>query len=140
MGRCRFVQPESLRLELSEGDWIEIKRRLSIGEKKRAESSVVREFMGNGRMTPNYDAMGGKAQVMAYLLDWSLRDSQDKPVAIDTDGKKSAALDQLDEETFQEISDAIEAHAVAQKKVDDELKNARSGEPSSSPSLVSAGS
>jgi hypothetical protein len=140
MGRCRFVQPESLRLELSEGDWIEIKRRLSIGEKKRAEVAVVSEFRGNGRMTPNYDAMGGKAQVMAYLLEWSLKDASDKPVAIDTDGKKSAALDQLDEETFEEISDAIERHATAQKKADDDLKNARSGEPSSSPNLVSVGS
>lgn len=142
MGRCRIVQPETVRLELGSGEdayWVEIKKRLSVGEKRKATAVVAAVIQGGFK--PDMDALGGKAQVMAYLVDWNLRDSQDKPLVIDTDGKKAAILDALDEETFEEISNAIEAHAEAQKKADaTERKNVRSGELSSSPTLQSVGS
>src|SRR3990172_11675596 len=105
MGRCRFVQPDTVRLTISDGDWIDVKKRLSVGEKRKAEASIVADVRPDGRVTPNLEMMGGKAQVLAYLLDWSLRDAQDRPVKIETDAKRSAAIDQLDEATFKEIAD-----------------------------------
>ena len=42
MGRhTRFVKPKVIRVKISDGDWIEIKRELNVGERKQMTAAVV---------------------------------------------------------------------------------------------------
>lgn len=109
-----FVKPETVQIDLPEGQWIEVKKRLTHGEERRALASLYTEVRADGRITPNVEMLG-KSEVMAYLVEWSLRDDEGKPIRIDTDAKRSAALDLLDPDKFQVISEAITAHVEAMK-------------------------
>lgn len=126
MGRNRFVVPNVVRLPLSDGDWIEVKEHLSVGESRRAMQSFVGSINGDGSRTPNQELLG-LGQVLAYLVDWSFRDANDKPVAVSLD-----ALKALDVETFREIDDAIDAHMARVQKADEEKKMTMSGAAASS--------
>lgn len=104
MGRNRFVVPNVVRLPLSDGDWIEVKERLTVGEARRATQSFVGSITSEGARTPNTAELG-LGQVLAYLVDWSFRDANDKPVSVSFDAIKA-----LDIEAFREIDDALDAH------------------------------
>lgn len=108
MGRVRFVGPKVVRLELSEGDWIEVKERLSWGERNEV-ASVGTSAGPDGRLVVNVPRWN-QALVTAYLTDWSFRDEADKPVDVTPD-----AIAALDQETAGEILDAIDRHEKAQK-------------------------
>ena len=41
MPRNRFVEPETVRLELSDGDWIEVKKELTYGEEQRLTGAAM---------------------------------------------------------------------------------------------------
>jgi hypothetical protein len=106
MPRVRFVTPEIVRLPLSDGDWIEVKKRLTVGEARAATSSFIGKFHGDGSRTPNLETLG-MGQVLAYLVRWSFRDANDLPVSVSLDSIKSLDLD-----SYKEIEDAIEAHEL----------------------------
>ena len=97
--RSRFVKPEIVRISLSNDDWIEVKKRLTVGETK----ATLRGVIGAGNI-PKLE-MVGTAEVMAYLVAWSLVDEHDKPVPI-----SEGALDSLDVDDFEEIKAAIDKH------------------------------
>jgi hypothetical protein len=129
MGRNRFVIPEVVRLPLSDGDWIEVKKRLSVGEARLATSSFVGVYKSDGSRTPNLDTLG-MGNVLAYLVRWSFRDGQDLPVSVSLDALKS-----LDLETYREIEEAIEAHEqrMALAITDEEKKILAPSEAGASP-------
>jgi hypothetical protein len=104
MPRQRFVTPEIVRLPLSDGDWIEVKKRLSVGEARYATSSFIGGYKSDGVRLPNLEILG-MGQVLAYLVRWSFRDAQDLPVSVSLDALKSLDLD-----TYREIEQAIEDH------------------------------
>ncbi len=105
-----FVKPEVVRVPIEGGHWIEVKKRLTAGETRKLNAASVKEIRTDGRVTPDFEMMG-KAEAIAYLVDWSLRDDQDKPIPIDTDARKIAALDNMSDEGFEVISTAVAAHA-----------------------------
>ena len=125
MAKSWFVKPETVVLQLPEGQWVEVKKRLTVGESRKVMASLVSEIRTDGRVTPNFE-MAGKAEVLAYLVDWSLRDEDGKPVRIDTDGRKSAAIDNLAQEHFDVIAEAIQAHIKAMSEEREAEKNAQS--------------
>ena len=112
MAKSWFVRPETVTVQLPEGQWIEVKKRLTVGESRKVMGSMVAEIRADGRMTPNFE-QAGKGEVLAYLVDWSLTDEAGKRVPIDTDAKKAAAIDNMSEEYFKILSQAIEAHVAA---------------------------
>ena len=122
MGKSWFVKPETVVLNLPQGQWIEVKKRLTVGESRKVMASLVSEIRSDGRVTPNFE-MAGKAEVLAYLVDWSLKDDEGKPVRIDTDGKKAGAIDNLAPEHFEVISAAVQEHVKAMDAERDEEKN-----------------
>lgn len=96
----------TVRLELSDGDWIEIKERLSYGEQQRLAGAAL------GKMTPGADAEIGLNWAMynierlsLWIVDWSfnLADGKDAPL-----NKQTIAA--LDPATVEEIDAAITAH------------------------------
>jgi hypothetical protein len=129
MPRLRFVTPEIVRLPLSEGDWIEVKKRLTVGEARQATTSFIGKFNGDGSRTPNLETLG-MGNVLAYLVRWSFRDANDLPVSVSLD-----ALKALDMDTYREIDDAIEAHEarVALETESLEKKVPASSDPAVSP-------
>lgn len=139
MGRCRFVQPDTKRLEISDGDWLLVKKRLSQGER---EDCFARKYISEvDGARPNLQQVGGLALVTAYLLDWSLLGLDEKPVPIRGQPIEDveAALKMLDPEDFKEIRVAIENHEAAMQAERDAQKKILAGaptEPKSSPSLV----
>jgi hypothetical protein len=141
MSRSRVVRPETKRLEISDGDWLLVKRRLNAGEQRRQFARMYHDNTG-GRLTVN-PLQTGVALILAYLLDWSLVDETGTVIDIREadDDAKIAALDALDYDSFVEIKDAIQAHEKAIDAAADLEKKIPSGDASSettSPSLVGA--
>lgn len=101
----RFVSIKSVRLDLSGGDWVEVKHQLSYGDMQRVASLTRGDFTA-----------AELHLVAEYLLEWSFTDEQGKAVPIGTDGEKLAALKALSTDAFREVNDAINAHAEALEK------------------------
>lgn len=105
--KCRFVQPETVRLDLSNDDWLEVKKRLTVGEERQAMAAVVGRINQDGSRSPNIEMLG-MAEAAIYIVDWSFTDANDKRVEFSLD-----ALKQLDSDTYREIDAAIDAHKTA---------------------------
>jgi hypothetical protein len=114
----RFVRPEVVRLSLSGGDWLDVRRELSVGESRAAMARTVKSIRADGRFEPDLEEIG-KAEIAAYVIDWS----SDRRVPY-----SAAALDSLTIETFNEIESAVKAHIAA---VDAERGKSTSGSSSS---------
>lgn len=114
----RFVQPEVVRLDLSDGDWLDVRRELSTGEARRAMAKTIKTMRADGRIEPDLEMLG-RAEITAYIVDWSFVDGNDKRVPF-TD----AAMDNLTQDAYAEIETAVRAHIAA---VEDERKNSKSG-------------
>lgn len=110
MARSPFVPPETVRLSLREGDWLEVKKYLNHGEQKALEGA------GLVAVKPSSDASDraafeldfrrlGMATLNAYIVDWSFVDAHGKSVK--PTPENIAALD-LD--TAKELDDAIAEH------------------------------
>jgi len=129
MGRNRFVTPRTVRLTLSDGDWIDVKERLSVGEARYASSSFIGAYKTDGSRLPNLETLG-MGNVLAYLVRWSFRDANDLPVSVSLDSLKALDLD-----TYREIEDAIEAHEqrVAMAASEQEKKVPETSAPDASP-------
>jgi hypothetical protein len=132
----RFVDPSKstdhpIKLPLTEGDWIEIKPRLSTGEIQTIEAASLRAYRqtlapgspGAPRVEVDLEAYG-LVRNFVWLRDWSLKDADDKPVTLTIQ-----ALAALDPDTTEEIDVAITGHI---KKLEAE-KKARAAVTTASP-------
>lgn len=118
----RFVSPETVRITLKNGDWIEVKKELTVGDEKRLLSSgFKRASPGSEQIEVDWFTRS-IARVEIYLTGWSAVDDKGRPVAITRD-----AIETLSSEDFDVIDDAIKTHQAA---VDAE-KKARSMTPTS---------
>lgn len=134
----RFVRGETTRIDLSAGDWLLVKQRLTNGETREQ----LRRSYTHVNGTHYYDPIeSGMALVVAYLVDWSLTNDEGKPVVIREKPRNEvvAALDALSSEDFGEIKRAIETHERAMETDRQEKKLLSGGNGSGviSSSLVS---
>lgn len=130
--RSRFVQPESRKLDISDGDWLIVRKRLTTGERRDA---YRRAYVENSRGEfVVHVALVPAVQVCAYLLDWSLTDSEGKQMVIRGQPWDviAAYVDALDPVDFTEIREAIDAHQVAMTEEREAQKKTRSGATASS--------
>lgn len=131
--RNRFRKPGIERLLLSDGDWVEVKRRLSVGEERAAFQAIVGQINQDGWRKPNVELVG-IAEMFAYLVDWSFTGDDDKPVKLTID-----AIQNLDPDDYKELEDALDAHKKRMEAEREAQKNARGGASESSsisPSVV----
>lgn len=119
--RCRFVDPETQRLSLSDDEWIEVKCELTAGE-SRELFGRMRPFVKLGEEDRFIAKEISMARVSAYLVDWSFVDAAGKRVAV-TD----AAIDMLNLATFTEITRAIDDHEAAMDAQRVAEKNGQAG-------------
>ncbi len=105
-----FVTPEPVRLTLSDGQFVDIRKRLTHGE-----SEAMYERMGEGRRWVR------TAQIVAYVLGWSLTKTDpatthEVPVPMAPDLPEQTRIDTihaLDQTRAVEIYEAITAHERA---------------------------
>lgn len=121
MSRNRFVSPESVRLDISDGDWIEVKRQLTYQEEQELIGSVIASMRPGKELKLESGPDYARAQIerlALWLLDWSFRDGSDRPVPVNRD-----AIGVLDPDTAREIDAALDRHLGAMA----EAKKARTG-------------
>ncbi len=131
--RNRFVKPETINIEISDGDTIEIKRELTVGERKRMLAQSLKKVGGKlGGQGVEYELdpiLHSFATVETYMVGWSFAEDvlgndgkpmmeNDKPVTKPVE-LTPEAIQNLDEATFNEIAEAIDKHIV---KLDEEKK------------------
>jgi hypothetical protein len=116
--RSRFVQPSVVRLALSNDDWLDVRRELTVGEQRKAMAKTISTMRADGRIEPNME-MIGKAEISAYIVDWSFVDANGKSVPF-----SESALDNLTPADYSEVDTVVRAHIAA---VEDERKKAESG-------------
>jgi hypothetical protein len=104
IAKARIVQAED------DGEWIEVKRELNAGDSRRVFTDLVKEMHAGEKATLDPEQVG-KTKILTYVLGWSLRDRHGKGVPF-----TESALDNLDTDTYKEISDAVDAHDEAVEK------------------------
>ena len=120
-GNSSFVSAEPVRLTLPDGEWIEIKPGFSVGDMKR-----VRVLVTGGGAGADDGLMFRLAYLFTRLVAWSFTDDG-TPVEPTED-----AFNALTMERLREIGAAVDRYLEEQEK------NAKSGEPRSEASLPSA--
>lgn len=136
-------RPEDLIIQLSDGDWIRIKKFLNAGESQDVLARMVRGVKagetsesGQTRAQMDFDItqMGGLSKAVEYLIDWSAKGPDGKEIIIRDKSKSDveAALKSITSEGFKEITDAIDAHEKAMEVEVQEKKRTPVGEATSS--------
>jgi hypothetical protein len=110
--RFRFIVPSVVQLTLSDGDWIEVKERLTFGEQQRLTAATLAQsgsLTKGEELSVSLDMASYKtARMVAYLTDWSFRDEDDRSVPV-----SRSAIETLDPATADEIDKALDAHIEA---------------------------
>ena len=107
MPKLRFVTPNVVRLDLSDGDWIEVKEQLTYAERQRLSGAMLRTVKtgaGDNEMGVDF-ARYAVLRLQMYLTDWSFKGEDDKPVAL-----SAAAIENLSEDAAGEINGAIDTY------------------------------
>ena len=107
MGRNRFVAPLTVRLDLSDGDWIEVKERLTYGEQQRISSSGVKYRDADGLVLDLEKS--GVTRLLTWIADWSFVGPDDKQRPVTKE-----AIWELDPGTAREIDAALSEHISEQ--------------------------
>jgi len=118
-----FVQPDVVRLPLSDGRWIDVKKELTAGESRRVFARLVKRMAPGeeGRIATELDPEKvGLTKLAEYLVGWSFSNGNGHPIPV-----SEAAINNLKPHIFKEVSEAVEAHEdrinaerEAQKKQD----------------------
>ena len=150
--RCRFVQPEVVRLFLvdvhkraleklradstatpeaiaeaeaavrqadDDGEWIDVKAELNAGETRHIFTDLVKDLQA-GEKAKLDPTQVGLTKMTQYIVDWSLTDPRGARVPF-----SPSALTNLDTETYNEISAAVDWHDEDVERRRAERKNAR---------------
>jgi hypothetical protein len=137
----RVVTPGEVRVPISGGDWLVLKRRLNAGEEMAVFAASRRlDSLPDDPAARQIDPIrAATALVVGYLLDWSLVGPDGLPLGIrGMPGEfVEAALLSLDTDDYTEILTAVQAHDAAIRQ---EKKRRRSapGSPGTWPSPESA--
>lgn len=123
MGRNRIVAPGSDRVEISDGDWVEIKRVLNTGDSRKLEAAGLKPPMmvGDKIISPIDWAVYELERALIYLTEWSLCGPDGKVLPLNLDSIKA-----LDVESFNEINKAILAHRLEVEKAKNPMKTTES--------------
>lgn len=133
MGRYRFVDPETDRLPLSDGDWITVKKELNAGEQKAIFSGMVKEQRA-GEDALLDPSRVGLSKLVQWIRAWSFADKEGKRVPL-----TESAINALDVDSYRELNDAVDAHAERSEAARLARKNGQGGEMTSSATSPSPG-
>ena len=121
----QFVRPETIQIPLTDGAYIVIKKRLTVGEREDMMARLVNNWTPGEPMHVDSKVVR-VGKVAAYLVGWSAP----MPIGPDVaDVDRLETIRNLDPESFDEIEKAIDAQLAA----DDAKKNNRTGPIASDP-------
>lgn len=134
MPRSRAVSAKNRpfkHVELTDGDWINLKRKLNYGEASDLYDATYRSSVGGAEMVTAREVKMSTfnvQRIMLYTLDWSFIDDENKSLPISVESIRA-----LDTETTLEIHNAI---TDLENEVSKEERegNARAGGKTGSPS------
>lgn len=111
----RMRRPDTVRLALTDNEWLVVKKDLTAGDVRERLSRMIR-YRGDERSIDPVKV--GLSTIVAYLLDWSVTDADGRPVSITEQPSEfiEAALNALPPEAFAEILEAIETHETAMEE------------------------
>jgi hypothetical protein len=111
MGASWFVQPEIVRLPLSDGQFLDVKRELTFGEYRKIQTDMMAGALVQGEPIKLDPRKVGITRLLAYIVDWSLSDGEGRPTPI-----SESAIEQLQADRAREIVDAVTAHEETQDR------------------------
>jgi len=126
------VAPNTVRLDLPDGEFVIVRERLNMGEWRAMYETLPEGREGDRRM----DGFPIRwAFTLAYLVDWSLTDLDGKPLVIRDRSRAEIAsiLDAIDPDLFLELANAIEAHRIRVAQARAAQKKMLTGAPASPP-------
>lgn len=124
MGRDRIVEPETERLLISDGDFIDVKKVLNHGESDDYFARIS-PYQTPGEPLRMETRQIRTSKVLTYLLGWSLT-HKGRPIPYDIDmpeGARISTLNSLDKATFTEIFKAIDTHETKMDAIEAARKN-----------------
>lgn len=138
MPRPRGVRYDVVRLDLTDGDWIDVKKTLTVGEERDIASLAVRGYGRDGKV----DIDAGKLSFLTaahYLVNWSLLNLQGQaivwPANLSID-KKINILRTLDGPTMREIEAVLDTHRQALTEEREKNEGSGTGPAPSSASVA----
>src|SRR5262245_41515606 len=102
-----FVQPDTRRIVLEDGAWILVKKRLNAGETRKMFAGVIRTMTLGEKVELDPEKVGLN-KILIYLLDWSANEQY--PIRNRSSAEVAEALNNLDQESYQAIMQAIDKH------------------------------
>lgn len=112
--RPRFADGGQVRLPLSDGDWIAVRRELTYGQQRRLAAAGLTGLpdalaaQGQGARLSIDLATFDLERLCTWVLDWSLRDADGAAVVVSRE-----AIEALHPDTAAEINAALDAHVEA---------------------------
>jgi len=133
MSRPRGVTPERVRLPLSDGDYVDVKKRLTAGEYRKLIYDQFKDTPVGEKATLDYTKVG-TSKLLAYVLGWSFVSVIDgQPIPYDPQDpeelRRSALDDLLDQETYRELLEAVTAHETREEAALEAQKKTRTTAP-----------
>lgn len=112
-----FVRPEVVRLSLTNGRWVDVKKRLTAGEARKMYGRLIKDLTPGEapHLDPEYV---GLTKLLAYVIGWSFVDDGGRPVPF-----SPAALDNTDPDLYAEMIQAVDAHIAVQDAERETEKN-----------------
>lgn len=101
-----FVEPSIVRLDIGDGQWLDVKRELTVGESMAVQQRLIKSVRADGRIEPDLKEVW-KANICAYIVGWSLT-RNDVPVKFSFD-----SVDNLSKAAWERISAAVMKHIEA---------------------------
>ena len=133
MSRCRVVAPDVVRLPLSEGDTVDVKKTLNAGEYRQLIYSQFKEAPDGATLVPDH-AKIGMAKLLAYVVGWSFVGFDGAPLPYRPDEPEEirrATIDGLDQDTYRELIAAVTAHEEREDAALEAQKKTRITAPAS---------
>jgi hypothetical protein len=121
MARCPIVRPETVRVTLADGEWLELAKELTAGEYRDMVSAQFKDSHAGERPVLDRRQLG-ISRILAYVKEWSFVDFKGEPLPITDDW-----LRKFDQSTFAEVVAAVEAHDDASEKAIEARKNDQAG-------------
>jgi hypothetical protein len=106
---CPLVRPETIRLPLSDNDFIDVKAELNAGETHKVWSDMVRGGIKPGEPAELDPERVGRTRLLAYILSWSFVDFDGRPLPV-----SEATLMLFTNHKYRELADAINQHEAEQ--------------------------
>lgn len=123
MPRPRAINPKNRQhkhVELSDGDWVNIKQRLNYGEASELYDATYRSGVGSTQRGTAREVRMSEFNIQRlfiYVLAWSFIDDENKPLPLTVE-----SIRMLDLATTEEIHEAINAIEAENDRLDQEGK------------------